>query len=147
MAIQTITYSDKQAMGTQPSIPDENKVTDSDMNEIKSVVNNNASILQDITIYSSNEKIVGTWVDGTPIYRLAVTFTDTTMATGTWTGIYTMPNVKAIIDGHFGAYGGSSVAKWNDTNIGYLGGKIAYFSASYSHHTNYFIVDYLKTTD
>lgn len=43
MAIQTITYSDKQAMGTQPSIPDINKVTDSDMNEIKDVVNNNAS--------------------------------------------------------------------------------------------------------
>lgn len=43
MAIQTITYSDKQAMGTQPSIPDINKVTDADMNEIKSVVNNNAN--------------------------------------------------------------------------------------------------------
>lgn len=43
MAIQTITYSDKQAMGTQPSIPDINKVTDSDMNEIKDVVNNNAN--------------------------------------------------------------------------------------------------------
>ena len=43
MAIQTITYSDKQAMATHPSIPDVNKVTDSDMNEIKSVVNNNAS--------------------------------------------------------------------------------------------------------
>lgn len=35
-----ITYADKQAMGTQPSIPDVNKVTDSDMNQIKNVVNN-----------------------------------------------------------------------------------------------------------
>lgn len=34
-----ITYADKQAMGTQPSIPDVNKVTDSDMNEIKTAVN------------------------------------------------------------------------------------------------------------
>ena len=40
-----ITYTDKQAIGTQPSIPDINKVTDSDMNEIKSVVNTNANEL------------------------------------------------------------------------------------------------------
>ena len=59
MAIQTITYSDKQAMGTQPSIPDINKVTDSDMNEIKSVVNNNASELGaigEIREYTLNRK-------------------------------------------------------------------------------------------
>lgn len=34
-----ITYDDKQAMGTQPTIPEVNKVTDSDMNEIKNSVN------------------------------------------------------------------------------------------------------------
>ena len=34
-----ITYDDKQAMGTQPTIPEVNKVTDSDMNEIKYSVN------------------------------------------------------------------------------------------------------------
>lgn len=62
MAIQTITYSDKQAMGTQPSIPDINKVTDSDMNEIKDVVNNNASEI-------------------TPIYCKATITTQPTVAT------------------------------------------------------------------
>lgn len=35
-----ITWADKQAMGTQPSIPDVNKIKDSDMNQIKSVINN-----------------------------------------------------------------------------------------------------------
>lgn len=34
-----ITYADKQAMGTQPSIPEVNKITDSNMNEIKNAVN------------------------------------------------------------------------------------------------------------
>lgn len=34
-----ITYADKSAMGTQPSIPAVNKVMDSDMNEIKNAVN------------------------------------------------------------------------------------------------------------
>lgn len=34
-----ITYEDKQAIGTQPSIPEVNKVTADNMNEIKQVVN------------------------------------------------------------------------------------------------------------
>lgn len=36
-----ITFTDKQAMGTQPSIPEVNKITDSNINEIKNVVNTN----------------------------------------------------------------------------------------------------------
>ena len=43
MAIQTITYDDKVALNENPSVADINKVTDDNMNEIKSVVNNNAS--------------------------------------------------------------------------------------------------------
>ena len=62
-----ITYADKQAMGTQPSIPDVNKVTDSDMNEIKQGINNSTS-------YSTTEQVVGTWIDGKPIYRKVVDF-------------------------------------------------------------------------
>lgn len=65
-----ITYADKQAMGTQPSIPEINKVTDSNMNEIKSVVNANANYLEDCTTYSTTETVVGTWIDGKPIYRI-----------------------------------------------------------------------------
>ena len=57
-----ITYADKQAMGTQPSIPDVNKVTDSDMNEIKQAINNS-------TGYSTTEQVVGTWIGNKPIYR------------------------------------------------------------------------------
>lgn len=40
MAIQEITYTDKISLVTSP-LPDENKVTDTDMNMIKNVVNNN----------------------------------------------------------------------------------------------------------
>jgi hypothetical protein len=59
-----INYADKQAMGTQPSIPDVNKVTDSDMNEIKQGINNSTS-------YSTTEQVVGTWL-GKPIYRKVI---------------------------------------------------------------------------
>ena len=62
-----ITYADKSAMGTQPSIPAVNKVMDSDMNEIKAGINNS-------TTYSTNEAICGTWVDGSPLYRKVINF-------------------------------------------------------------------------
>ena len=48
MAIQKIEYQNKVSIQDDPSVPEINKVTDSNMNEIKSVVNNNAGILIDV---------------------------------------------------------------------------------------------------
>lgn len=45
MAVQTIGYDDKSYLNQNANIPNVNKVTDNDMNEIKAVVNNNASEL------------------------------------------------------------------------------------------------------
>ena len=73
MAVQTITYDDKQYLNQNADIPATNKVQDTDMNEIKSVVNNNATILQGATTYSLNEIDTGKrWVDGKPIYRKVI---------------------------------------------------------------------------
>lgn len=70
MAVQTITYGDKSYLNQNADIPATNKVQDTDMNEIKAVVNNNATILQGTTTYSLNEIDTGkTWIDGKPIYR------------------------------------------------------------------------------
>lgn len=49
MAVQNITYDNKVALNTNPDIADVNKVTDNDMNMIKSVVNNNANELSSLT--------------------------------------------------------------------------------------------------
>ena len=49
MAVQTITYGDKSYLNENADIPATNKVQDTDMNEIKSVVNNNATELTNIT--------------------------------------------------------------------------------------------------
>ena len=72
MAIQNITYDNKVALNQNADIPDVNKVTDSDMNEIKSVVNNNATELTNLpgTIVESDSNANGTYVkfsDGTMI--------------------------------------------------------------------------------
>lgn len=44
MPISTITYSDKSDINVNSSVPSTNKVQATDMNEIKSVVNNNADV-------------------------------------------------------------------------------------------------------
>ena len=49
MAVKTITYGDKSYLNQNAEIPATNKVQDTDMNEIKSVVNNNALELTNIT--------------------------------------------------------------------------------------------------
>jgi len=75
MAVQTIGFDDKQFLNQNSDIADVNKVNDTDINEIKSVVNNNATILQGETTYSLSETDTGkTWVDGKPIYRKVIDF-------------------------------------------------------------------------
>lgn len=65
MALSKITYDNKVSLNPQPGVAEVNKVTDANMNEIKSVVND----LVDTTTYSTTEKRIGTWTDGKPLYR------------------------------------------------------------------------------
>lgn len=59
MSIQTINYTDKESLITSP-LPAENKIMDTDMNEIKSVVNNNANELG--LLISSGSNSNGTYI-------------------------------------------------------------------------------------
>lgn len=64
-----LTYNNKTTLVPQPDVADENKVTPSDMNEIRTVVNNNAGVCD----YSTSEINTGkTWIDGKTIYRKVV---------------------------------------------------------------------------
>lgn len=56
MAIQTITYANKVAINQNADIPATNKVQDTDMNEIKSVVNNNAINIGDLSNLETLDK-------------------------------------------------------------------------------------------
>lgn len=81
-----ITYANKVKIDDDPSLPAINKVRDVDMNEIKNVVNENASetdantqsivSLQNGNVYSTNEvKTNEVWIDGKPIYRKVLDIT------------------------------------------------------------------------
>lgn len=90
MAIKNITYTDKESLVTSP-LPAENKVADSDMNEIKDVVNNNANELNKNTLQVTTG--TGT-VNNTYISNVennhwervgkVVTYAFTMTANGTW---------------------------------------------------------------
>lgn len=148
-----ITYADKSAMGTQPTIPDVNKITDSDMNEIKAGINGS-------TTYSTTEAICGTWIDNKPIYRKVVSL-----------GALPNANTKTISSGITGTifpirvYGIATKSSetfplpfiWGDTSNpnDYCG---IFYSTStneiwfrtdrdMSAYTGYGIVEYTKTTD
>ena len=104
MAINTITYSDKTAINVNADIPDINKVKADDMNEIKQVVNDNATAMGDAStlktntttdivagvnsimdaeVYSTTEvKTNKVWIDGKPIYRKCFSFLNKTLSTG-----------------------------------------------------------------
>lgn len=56
MALTQITYTNKETLNEQPSIADKNKVKAADMNEIKSVVNTNASNVGDLTNLNTTAK-------------------------------------------------------------------------------------------
>lgn len=64
-----ITYANKVAINENAEIPNINKITDSDMNEIKAVVNNNDDIVTNATTYSTREIKIGTTDNNEPIYR------------------------------------------------------------------------------
>lgn len=137
-----ITYADKQAMGTQPSIPEVNKVTDSNMNEIKSVVNANANYLVDSTTYSTTETVVGTWL-GKPRYRRVYSINGT-MAQNAWTTLLSISNVDTLIKGLMG--GSPNNCVWNDTLLRVVNNNLQYY-CPLTHAYTWVIIEYTKTTD
>lgn len=67
MALTQITYSDKSNYQSS-SLANEYKVSASDLNEIKSVVNGACTQIDNSTTYSTTETVIGTWL-GKPLYR------------------------------------------------------------------------------
>lgn len=91
-----ITYENKVALNVNSDIPDVNKCNAIDLNEIKDVVNtndDNMGLLSNLNTtdkssmvnainevnnkfnYSTEEQVIGKWIDGKPLYRKTITFT------------------------------------------------------------------------
>lgn len=57
MNLTNITFADKSFINQNPSIPNNNKVSDTDMNEIKSVINGNNTKINDEMFYKPGDTI------------------------------------------------------------------------------------------
>lgn len=158
MAIQKINYANKVALNENPLIPDINKCKADDMNEIKSSVNNNADILENIGTYSTTEVVVGKWVNNKPIYRkvafienpivdseehrasLGLTNPDQITRLEAYYNVST-PKQTTPLNTHNYVYNQSSYYKYN-----YEWNDFVY-SSNTSLGTIIVIVEYTKTTD
>lgn len=52
----------------------------------------------DDTDYSTEEKIVGTWIDGKPIYQITVSGLNVTLKYNDWLAVASIPNIYRIIN-------------------------------------------------
>ena len=157
-----ITYANKVAINENSEIPDINKIKDTDMNEIKTVVNNNDddlitinTKLTNLITYSTTETVVGTWTDNKPLYRKvyiennpttgawAYVNTDNTYNIKTYKGFYQRTNnrLDALSVGREDAMPLICTIRNNQIEYKidstYASGKIS----------AYFILEYTKTTD
>ena len=136
-----ITYEDKVALNVNSDIADVNKCNASDLNEIKGAVNtndDNMGLLSNLNTtdkssmvnainevnnkfnYSTEEQIIGKWIDGKPLYRKTITF-KTTIADS-----FTVPHEIANVDEINVDYGNSYFTEKTGTSyslpiIGYAG--------------------------
>lgn len=145
-----LTYANKVALNENAEIPNINKVTDNDMNEIKTVVNNNDDELITIntkltnaTTYSTTETVVGTWTDNKPIYRKVIR--NNVIGTAVNHGILNIDeitDIKLIVLQQSGLY-----SPQNSDSI-YMGDTDYIVYLQTTGVLNYkIIVEYTKTTD
>ena len=67
------------------------------LNNITSV---NEEAMKEIAkeVYSTDEKVVGTWIDGKPIYRKVITFTPRIIVGTSWQSIdVSIPDIDSIV--------------------------------------------------
>lgn len=155
--MQTISYTDKSALNQNLDIADINKCNAADMNEIKSVVNANASettqLLTNLGSYSTTEVNTGkTWIDNKPIYRKVINVgslpnnSSKTVATGiiqTDIRIVSLTGVCFTSDGRYQAslndvYSRITLVPTNNLSIT--------TTLDFSSYTGYAILEYTKSS-
>lgn len=116
-----------------------------------------ASAVGDVVVeknaYSTNEIVVGKWIDGKPIYRkVIVALNQSTISAGEWVTMGTISDIDSLSDVRVTDCGSSSfmftnlIARKNGSNVQILVTGQGW-SASASGSTRYVIIEYTKTTD
>jgi hypothetical protein len=154
-----ITYTNKVAVNENEEIPDINKITDDDMNEIKTVVNNNDDELittntniTNITTYSTDEIVVGTWM-GKPLYRKIINMTLPGSAVSSWTNVTGSPtDISVLVKVYGSASNNAPLPLYESTSYYVLfscvgESRLKYRMAGYTNVNIRVAIEYTKTTD
>lgn len=119
MALTKINYNDKDNYQSS-ALANEYKVTASDMNEIKTVVNAICDQVDNESTYSTTETAIGTWINGDTIYRKVVYVSSLPNAT---TGTYSVgATISQVVDLRGWANNGLSLTSYRpDSPTGSIG--------------------------
>lgn len=161
MAVSNITYLNKVALNENSSVADINKVKADDMNEIKTVVNNNATEtsnnttdIENLQTYSTNEVNTGKhWIDGKPIYRKVYS---TSFTTSSNSATYNINGINEVIKLYSISKGNPTEQDYNENSTDKLrtyidGSNILHINIGTTYPSRpcivYTIMEYTKTTD
>lgn len=163
MALSKITYTDKETLNPLPSVADKNKVTDSDMNEIKSVVNSAIDQVEANTIPQQATAPVSPsendlWIDtdaDTNIITVDSTVSTTSsnpisnQAITNYVNNLIKIGTETINIGVVGGYGEAYNAVYTLTNIpsGYKFIGILGWNLQGNNFTKFFVTQLIKATD
>lgn len=111
-------------------------------------------MLKNANLYSTEEKVVGTWINGKKLYRKVISFSKSSSTTTVPTGITNGENAR-IIDGYLLSKDGWNIPLWYYNGENYYnavcispdGSSLFNSGAGMSGLSGYFIVEYTKTTD
>ncbi|MCI9295048.1 MAG: tail fiber protein [Lawsonibacter sp.] len=100
-------------------------------------------------VYSLEERIVGRWIDGRPLYRKTILFADVGIAGGAYGNIFTDKNIDNIV---FGSWSGSylNVSVINGPMFKRDDGSVEIkniFTSSQYNFSGTATIEYIKTTD
>lgn len=101
------------------------------------------SLIDRNSTYSTTEQIVGTWIDGKPLYRKVYSISGS-MAQNAWTTLVSITNVDTLTKGLIG--GSSNNCVWNDAMLRVVDDNLQYY-CSLTHAYTWAIIEYTKTTD
>ena len=101
--------------------------------------------------YSTTEKVIGTWIDGKPLYRQTITSLSLQLNGTNWVNYTAVSNIKKLIslDAYYEVTDGRllhcSIAEYQSLSNG--GFQLCATSATFNRTINILTIEYTKTTD
>ena len=102
-------------------------------------------------LYSTDEKMIGQWTDGKPLYQKTITFNAVSCAVNTWTALLSTSaiptNIASLIDAVVGYVDANHVDSVYAMNCQMYNGLRVWNPATTSFQANVITIRYTKTTD